>query len=206
MISVKWFSRIAAVLTAAFLLTSCGGFFPASDQIVSLSLSPSSAYLRPQGTTQFSATATFGNNTTGDVTSQVAWNSSATNIATVDNSGLVTAVALGNATLTAKSNNSSVTATAPITVSSKTITAITVNPTNATISISSGQTQQFTASATFSDGSIGDITSSAAWTSSDPSIAIITSTGLATPVNMGTATISAAAGGVVGTTSLNVTQ
>src|SRR5580698_7019289 len=107
MISVKWFSKIAAVLTTTFLLSSCGAFFPASDQIVSLSLSPTNAYVLPQGTQQFSATATFGNNTTGDVTSQVAWTSSATNIATINSSGLATAVALGTSTITAKSNNSS---------------------------------------------------------------------------------------------------
>lgn len=203
---VRWFSRIAAVLTTTFLLCSCGGFFPAADQIVSLSLSPASAYILPQATAQFTATATFGNNTTGDVTSQVTWTSSAANIASVNSSGLVTGVALGTATLTAKSNNSSVTATAPITVSSKTIKLITVSPANPTISISNGQTQQFTASATFSDGSIGDITSSAAWNSSAPSIATISSTGLASPVNAGATTISATAGGVAGTTSLTVTQ
>lgn len=204
MISVKLLSRIAAVLTTAFLLSSCGGFFPASNQIVSLSLSPASAYILPQGTQQFSATATFGNNTTGDVSSQVAWTSSATGIATVNSSGLVTTVALGTSTLTAKSNNSSVTATALITVSTKTITAITVTPSNPSISISAGQTQQFAASATFSDGTVGNV--SAAWNSSSTSVATISSSGLASPVGPGQTTISASAGGVVGTTQLTVTQ
>lgn len=202
--SVSWFNRIAAVLATAFLLSSCGGFFPASDQIVSLSLSPTGAYMLPQTTQQFSATATFGNNTTGDVTSQVTWTSSATNIATVNSSGLVTGVALGNATLTAESNNSSVTATAPITVSSRIITAITVSPNDPSISISAGQTQQFTAIATFSDGTNGTVTAS--WTSSSTSVATITTAGLASPAGAGTTTISATAGGVVGTTLLTVTE
>lgn len=196
----------AVAVFAALLLTSCGGFFPASDSIIAIALSPTGAWIKPTTTQQFTATATFGNNTTGDVTSQVTWSSSATNIATIDTSGLATAVALGNATITAKSNNSSVTATAPITVSSRIITTIAVNPTNAFISLSSGQTQQFTAQATFSDGSVGDVTNTAAWTSNSPTIATITSGGLASPVSIGTTTISASAGGVVGTTSLNVTQ
>jgi uncharacterized protein YjdB len=207
MIRFTYFCRFATPLAIAILLSSCGGFFPASDQIVSISLSPTSAYIKPQGTTQFTATATFGNNTTGDVTSQVSWISSNESIATVNSSGLLTAVALGTATLTAKSNTSSATATAPITVSTKTITAISVNPSNATLSITLNQSQQqFTAQATFSDGSVGDLTSTAAWTSSNPSVATITSGGLAQAVTAGSTTINASAGGFVGTASLTVTQ
>jgi hypothetical protein len=197
-------SLSAAVVLVVVSLASCGGFFPAADEITSLSLSPTSAYILPNGTQQFSATATFGNNTTGDVTSQVTWLSSATNVATIDSSGLALAVALGSTTITAKSNNSSVTSTALLTVSAKTITTITVIPSNPSISLSAGQTQQFTAQATFSDGSFGTV--SASWTSSSPSIASISSSGLASPVSIGTTTINAAAGGVVGTTELTVTE
>jgi uncharacterized protein YjdB len=200
-----YFSRFAAPIAIAILLSSCGGFFPASTQIVSISLSPTSAYVKPQGTTQFSATATFGNNTTGDVTSQVSWTSSNESVATVNNSGLLTGVALGTATLTAKSNNSSVTATAPITVSAKTITAISLNPSSVTLTISLNQTQQqFTAQATFSDGSVGDVTNTASWTSSSTSVATVSSSGLAQAVAAGSATISASAGGFVGTAALTV--
>ena len=202
---VALFGRMAVVLTTALTLSSCSGFFPPAQQIISMSLSPTGAWIKPQGTQQFSATATFGNNTTGDVTSQVTWTSSATSIATVNSSGIVTGVALGNATLTARSNNSSVTATAPITVSAKTITAITVNPSNVTLSISLGQSQQqYTAQATFSDGSVGDVTNTAAWTSSNTSVAIITSGGLASTVSSGSSTITAATGGVSGNTTLTV--
>ena len=203
---LTWLGRVAAGLLAAIVLSSCGGFFPAADAIVSISLSPTSAFILPSGTQQFTATATLGNNTNSNVTSQVTWLSSSPNVATVNASGLVTGVALGTTTITAKSNNSSVTATAPVTVSSKTITAITITPANATISISSGQTQQFTATATFSDGSFGDVTTTASWTSGSVSVATISSTGLATPVSVGSTTIGASAGGVAGTTTLTVTE
>ncbi len=202
---LRYFSRFAAPIVMAMLLSSCGGFFPASDAVVSISLSPGSAWVKPQGTQQFTATATFGNNSTGDVTSKVSWSSSNQSIATISSSGLATGVALGTATLTAKSYNSSVTATAPITVSSKTITAITVSPQNQTLSISAGQTQlQFTAVATFSDNTTGNVP--AEWTSSDTTVSTITSSGLALAINAGTTTISASAGGVVGTTQLTITQ
>jgi uncharacterized protein YjdB len=198
---LTWLGRTAAGFLVALALTSCGGFFPSSDTIVSITLSPASAQIMPAGTQQYSATGTFGNNTTGDVTSQVTWVSSATNVATISTAGLATAVALGTANITASSG--SVTSTAsPLTVSNKTITTITVNPQNA--SISTGQQQQFTATATYSDGSNGDITTSSTWSSSLVSVATISTTGLATAITTGTTTITASLAGVTGTTTLNV--
>jgi hypothetical protein len=186
------------------LLSSCGGFFPSADTIVSISLSPASAIILPDHTQQFTATGTLGNNTNSDVTSQVTWTSSAPNVATISSSGLATAVALGTATITATSG--SLIGTAGLTVSSKTITSITISPADASISLSAGLQQQFTATATFSDGSIGDVTTTAVWSSSNPSVATISSAGLATPVSIGSTTIGASAGGVAATTSLTVTE
>ena len=202
---VPFFSAIAAIV-AALSLTSCGGFFPAADQIVTLQVSPASAAILPNATQQFTATATFGNNTTGDVTSQVTWLSSSSGIATITSSGLATGVAPGNATITAKSNNSSVTATALMTVSNHTVTGLTVSPSSTTISLSAGQTAQFAAALTFSDGTAQDVTTSATWTSSVPSVASVNSTGTASPISIGTTTITAAAGGTAGSASLSVTQ
>lgn len=199
---IKWCSRFVVALASALLLASCSGFFPASDSITSLSLSPTSGWIKVTTTQQFTASAIFGNNTSGDVTDKVTWLSSDTSVATIDSSGLVTAVALGNTTITAKSNNSSATATAPLTVSNKTISSITVNPSNAFLN--TGQQQQFTASATFSDGSVGNVSTSAGWNSSAPSVATVSSTGLVTAVAQGTSTISASLGGTAGTTSVTV--
>jgi hypothetical protein len=198
-----FFTAITAVMTA-FLLAGCGGFFPSSNTITALSISPTGAWIKPGNTQQFTATATFGNNTTGDVTSQVTWISSSTGVATIVSSGLATAVAVGNVTITAKSNNGSVSATAPMTVSTRTITSITLNPNNPSISLSQGEGLQFTANATLSDGTVQDITGTASWTSGSPSVASITSGGFASPIAMGTTTITASDGGMVGTTQLTV--
>jgi uncharacterized protein YjdB len=204
---LTWYARVAAGVFAALLLSSCGGgFFPSSTEITAITLSPTSAFITPTTTQQFTATATFGNNTSGDVTSQVTWTSSSPSVATIDSTGLATGVALGSTTITAKSNNSSATATAPVTVSSKTIVSIAISPTDPSISLSLDQQQQFIATATYSDGTMGDVTASATWTSSATTVATISTTGLASPVALGSVTISASLGGAIGTTSLTVTE
>jgi len=84
-----------------------------------------------------------------------------------------------------------------------TLTSITVTPANPSI-IVNGQ-QQFTATGNYSDGSHQNLTSSATWTSSSPSVATINSTGLATGVAAGSTTITATYGSVHGNTGLTVT-
>jgi uncharacterized protein YjdB len=54
-----------------------------------------------------------------------------------------------------------------------------------------GETQQFKATGTISDGTVEDITSQVTWASSNPTIATISATGLATGVAPGKTTITA---------------
>lgn len=205
---IKFVQFIAATLSLV-LIGSCSGFFPASNEITSLTVSPPSGWITPTNTQQFTATAVLGNNNVSDVTSQVTWTSTAQNIATIDSSGLATGVALGVTTITAKSNNSSVTVSEPLTVANKTVSAVNITPSTVTLSASGAgypTTQQLQASATFSDGSTGTVTTVAGWTASPPSIASVSSSGLVTAVSQGTATISATLGNVAGTVTVTVNQ
>ena len=83
-----------------------------------------------------------------------------------------------------------------------TLSSITVTPAGAMIA--TGATQQFTATGVYSDGSIQNITGQVTWASSNTGVATINTTGLATGVGPGSATISATQGGVTGSTTLNV--
>ena len=67
-----------------------------------------------------------------------------------------------------------------------------------------GLTQQFTASGTFTDGRIVDMTASASWTSSTPAVAQINAMGSAVASSVGTTTIAASSGSVSGSTTLTV--
>ena len=195
------FGLILVAVALAVLAAGCGQFFPSASTITSITISPASAQILPTGTEQYSATGTFGNNTTGDVTSQVTWKSSATNIATIDTSGLATAVAIGTTNISASSG--SVTSTvSPLTVSNKTIVSISVSPQNTTLT--SGTPQQYTATATYNDNSTGNVTTQVNWSSSDTTVATISTSGLVTAISTGTTTISAIFGGVTGSTTLTV--
>ncbi len=87
-------------------------------------------------------------------------------------------------------------------IPSPTLSSITVTPSGP--AISTGATQQFTATGLYSDGSTQNITSQTTWASSNTSIATITNSGLATGVSLGSVNISAAQSGKTGSTTLNV--
>ncbi len=184
---------LTAVLTslALTMLVACGQFFPSASQIVALQISPLNTVIMPAATQQYTATATYGNNTTGDATSTVTWSSSTANIATIATTGLATAgTTLGTTTITAKSG--SVIASTGLTVSNQTVTSLTVSPSS--VSLTAGSTQQLTATANLSNNGTSNVTSSATWSSSNTAVATV-SGGLVTGVATGTATITATYGG-----------
>ena len=80
--------------------------------------------------------------------------------------------------------------------------AITVTPPGP--SVIAGDSQQFGALATYSDGSTQDITKSVAWSSSSTSVASVSSAGLALSLAAGNATITASQSNVSGTAPLTV--
>jgi hypothetical protein len=185
----------ALTLSCLLIVAGCGQFFPSSSTITALQVLPSNATVAPGVTQQYTATATYGNNSTGDVTSQVTWTTNQSNIATITSGGLLTGVALG--TTSVKAQSGSVIATTGITVANKQVQSVAIQPLTQTLSISLGPTTvQFTATATYKDGSTGDVTANSTWNALPTSVATISSTGLATAVAVGTATVTATAGGV----------
>lgn len=90
--------------------------------VTGVSVSPTSTTLSASGTQQLTATISPSNATNQNKT----WSSSNTSVATVNSSGLVTAVAAGTATITVTTQDGNFTANATITVSSGSVT-ITVN-------------------------------------------------------------------------------
>lgn len=129
----------------------------------------------------------------------ITWSSSSSGVASVSASGVVTAAAAGTASVTATSEG--VTGTTSVTVAVAPVTSVTVTP--ATGSLIIGATLQL--SATTKDAAGDTLTGRAiSWSSSNTSIASVSSSGLVTAVGVGTATITASSEGISGTSSIAV--
>ena len=70
--------------------------------------------------------------------------------------------------------------------------SLSVSPGSATLA--AGLTQQFSAIGTYTDGTTQDLSTQAAWAASDPSVASIDGTGLATGLAVGVSNVTAALG------------
>src|SRR5262249_14312521 len=136
-------------------------------------------------TLQLTAMGTYSDGTQRDISSAAAWASSTLSVATVNAAGLAAGVAVGSTTITASANGISGTAT--IKVSSAVVLSIAIS--SKLSYVGSGQTRQFTATATYSDGQAQGVR--AIWSSSNTGVATIDTTGLATGGMAGTSTITA---------------
>src|SRR5208283_3986349 len=172
--------------------------------LASIAISPQTPVIALGTSQQFTATGTYTDGSAQDVTSVVSWSSSDATVAIISNTvgsyGLATSSGQGSATITATA--SSVSSSTAITVGQATLSSIAVIPSS--ISLALGYSEQFTAIATFSDGSTQDVTQSATWASSSPTVAVVNSAGLAASMLVGTTSVSASFGPAVGSALLTV--
>ena len=130
----------------------------------------------------------------------VTWTTSNSGVATVSQSGGVTGVAAGTATITATSEGK--TGTATITVQPAPVASVTVSP--PTLSLQVGQTGTLTA--TTRDASNNVLTGrTVTWSSSNTGVATVAPNGTVTAVAAGSATITATSEGKSGTAAVTVT-
>jgi trimeric autotransporter adhesin len=182
--------NVLAVLPIAMLLvlTACGKFFVSPDALVTMSLSPQASLTASGQTVKITATGTDGNNNSKDVSSSASWSSSNSGVATVA-AGVVTAgSSTGSTTITAVQDG--ITGTATITVTASPLASLAIAPTTTNYPVSQGS-QQFSATGTLENNNTIDLTNQVAWSSSNTSVATISTSGLVTFVAAGSTTITA---------------
>lgn len=164
--------------------------------VTGVSVSPATLSLVEGTSDQLRATVTPSD----AANKSVSWTSSATAIATVDNTGKVTAVSAGTATITVKTADGGKTATCAVTVTTKVIpvTGISIEE-GATAEVEEGKTVTLTAKVQPDNATDKTVT----WTSSNKAIATVAD-GVVTGVAAGQAVITAKAGDKEATCTVTV--
>ena len=169
----------------------------------SIAVTPAVAGLASGTTLVLSARGTFSDGTTQAIDTASTWTSSDNTIATVDTNGTVTGLTPGLVNITSALGG--VSGSSDVAVES--VTALQSTP--ALVTIVQSTSGQFNATATLSDGTSQNVTGSVVWTSSAPSVAIMSSAsgtkGDAIGISAGVSTITAALAGQVAAAQVTVT-
>lgn len=190
----------ATITATALTATGTATVTVTPPPIASIEITPANATLIPgQNATLVAVAKDASGGTLSGRT--IAWTSSAPSVATVTQGGVVTAVAQGNASISASAEGKS--ATASITVSPPPVATVTV-----TLNSSSLTPGQFTqAIATVNDAQGGKLEGrTIAWSSSNPAVATVDGFGVVSALAPGNTTIGAISEGKSGSAALTVTQ
>jgi hypothetical protein len=132
----------------------------------------------------------------------VTWSTNNSAAATVSQSGVVTGVAAGSATITATSSTKSGSSAITVTAAAPVVTTVTVAPPSASIVAGTTVTLQAIVKDQYGNTMAGQTVN---WTSSNTAAATVSPSGVVTGVAAGSATITAAVSGKSGSSSITVT-
>jgi len=174
----RLFAAARLPILMGFIVVGCSGPIKTPTKtLTSIAVTPASpAHLKVGATQQFTATGTYSDSSTADITTTVTWASGTTATATITASGgLATGVAQGTTHITASMG----TVTSPgVTLTVIAVTSIAVTPNPASVAVSG--TVQLTATGTYSDASTADISSQVTWACAPSTVATTSASGLVT--------------------------
>ena len=172
-----------------------------------IGVNPLTASIATGQTQAFTANGNFSDGSQTDITNSVSWTSSATNFASVDQTGLASGLSAGVSTISA-SSGSATPGAAALTITPAVLTEIDIAPDAQYVPV--GGQLQLSVTGTYSDGSTQDITANTLWSSSDPTLASVDpGTGIVTGIansNNNPVTITATYGGISSTTTVYITD
>ena len=174
----------------------------------SIAVAPANATTTVLLRSDYTATGMYSNGTTVDLTNQVTWATGNAAIAAISNTAGAEGQLLArtNGTTTVTATLGTITGTTNVTVIGRVVVSLSISPIAPSRQVAAGNLR-FTATEIFSDGTQQNVSAQTAWTSSLPGVATINTTnnrGLATPVAVGTTTITATFMGFTATTTLTV--
>ena len=177
-----------------------GGDAPINVPVESVSINGGDVPMLTGETKTLSATVSPSNATN----KKVAWSTSNPMVASVDNSGTITARKAGTVTIKATAGGKSASVTVTIEEAPPApYTSVKID--GGDFSVKAGETRQLTAKLLAADGTEVASDDALTWRSSNTAVASVDANGLVTGVAKGTATITASVGGKSDTVTVNVT-
>jgi hypothetical protein len=174
----------------------------------SIAITPSDPSVLSLSSTTFTATGTYSDATTSDITSQVTWGSSSTYVAPAPTTGTTITSAPGTTTIGATLG--SISGSTTLTVTGGTLSSFSISPSSQTLV--RGTMGRIAATGVFSNGTSRDITGALTWTVDNTSRAALTTPSgnvmwvtAPTSGTTGTATITAESASLSNTATLTVT-
>lgn len=159
-------------------------------EVVELQVTPSDAEVAIGDDQPYQATAVLNSGDSLDVTNQVTWSTSNSDIAQIDTTGIAVGLTPGNVSVLASGidpQGNTLLGEAHLLVLPPpvTIETLVVIPVFTILIATPGVEKQYHASAIFSTGTAHDVTSLISWTSADPAVAKVSGEGIVTPVSAG---------------------
>lgn len=190
-----------ALVISSLSAASCGGGGHA--KLTSINVSPGNTTIALGLTQQLTATGTFSDGTSRDLSGSVTWNSPCNGIAAVSASGIVSSIGQGTCRITGTSSN--ISGSTSITVGPPILASVTVSA--ETTQLSLGQNQQFTAIGTLTDKTTSDVTQVAKWSSSSNLVLLMDNgarKGMAYPRGTGQGSVVATLGNISGSVQVDI--
>jgi hypothetical protein len=194
------FSQGTATITAtAGGISGTTTLMVPAPSLIALTVSPATLTMPLGAIQQFTATGTYSDGSTKDLTSTATWTSLSPSLV-VNGAGLAAATATGSGTIQASFGSQ--TSSSTVTVGAPALVSLVLTPPAA--SILKGTTQQYVVTGTYTDGSTQNLTTSVSWSGVPTTTVSVTSSGLATGIGSGNAVISVRSGTIVAVATLAV--
>ena len=153
-----------------------------------IEVQPATVVLAAGETVVLAAIGHFDRGDPRDLGAEVMWGSSDSAIASVSSAGLVTAVAPGNVQIVARGGDGAVQGTAEVAVTEAVVATLSLG--DVSLTLPDGRSAQLSAVATYTDGTMVDVTETLTWLSDNEPVATVTPGGLVTAHDPGSALIS----------------
>jgi hypothetical protein len=180
-------SGIGLGLVALLILAYWGvsGFPLFSSRLSSIKLAPQSTVIPKGLTRQYTAIGTYGDGSVRDLTTTATWTSTDSSVLAIDNTGKATALVPGNSIVRVSSGTTQEASKVNVTLPA--VVALAVSPANRSAGL--GTTVQYSVIGTSSDGTTQTLTDKVQWSSTNPDVVTITSSGVARAVQAGDSVI-----------------